>query len=125
MEKRNVQENTYKAKTKSGDIITEKISTNKDTGEVTRKAFDKNGKNLVEEKKEQGKIQVTNENAALVQVQLLNEIVKRLNVLPNILNQLIEMNYYMAHLEPEEARDQNKINEHFEKLGIQLRELNG
>ena len=132
-DRRNIRETTYKVETKD-NVYRERIVKNKTTGKVESHTMtDKAGKNVTPKKKEapqkkiDNSIEVTKENAPFLQVRFLNELNKKINaqlvLLESIRNQMVEMNFYMAHLEPEDSRSQKKIYEHFDKLGIKLQGL--
>jgi len=80
--------------------------------------------------KVQETIQVNNENALIIMTKLLSNMDMRLQniekktmYVEKIYILMLEMNYYMAHLEPEDKRESKAIIKHFEKIGIKLNSL--
>lgn len=118
------RQTTRTIKTDKGDYLEQKI-VDKDSGKVKQHTvLDPSGKKVQEN------ITVTNENALLVMTKLLSNIDMRLQRMEKskpVINQMymlmLEMNYYMAHLEPEDKRDAGSIKKHFEKMGIQLQKV--
>lgn len=123
-ETKNEKQTTYKVKNKDGkQVAEEKIVKDKKTGEVKSHTIkDSDGKDI--SPKQEGMLNQNDPDlfnkSAIYQVGYLQAISKQLSILPNILRQLIEMNYYMAHLEPKEKRDSEGLKDHFEGLGISL-----
>ena len=121
------KQTTRKLKTDKGTIIHQK-KVNKDTGKLEKDVvLDEKGKKIQET------IEVTNDNALIIMSKLLSNIDYRENLQTRFLEkihiQLVEMNYYMAHIEelykkliPEDNRESKSILEHFDKLGIKLNE---
>lgn len=89
---KNETKTTYKGKDKDGNQITEVVTKNKDTGEVTREV---NGKKVDEPEKQVPKIK-----PIVYQQSNFEPIV--IKQLSSLLSQLTEMNYYMAKIAKED-----------------------
>ena len=89
-----------------------KLSTRKDLKGAAQKAAPASLPN-------NGQIQVTAENSPLLMVKMLENVC---NLLHKINMQLVEINYYVNYLEPEEKRspENKKLVEHFAQRGIIL-----
>ena len=118
---KNEKQTTKKIKKEDGDYLHQK-KIDKDTGKVTKDRLTDPSGNVLSET-----IEVTQSTAPLVQAKLLSNIDFRLQRLEGNFREmlkiyplLLEMNYYLAHLEPEDKREDGAVLKHLEKCGIKI-----
>lgn len=98
---------TYQGKDKDGKEITEQVTKNKDTGEITRKV---DGQEVKEEPIEK--------KPTIIQYQMGNGEFILVKQQEMMINQLKEMNFYLRKLaEKEGLLDDNKLKEELKKDG--------